>query len=286
MKSLLDAEPLDLAILELLVKVSENDAPPSMLYHYTDFDGLKGIVESHSLRATYTRTLNDSTEQQHGESLVCRVLQNMVRDNVREKIATGMKQRFNRSFVTCFCADPNLLSMWRAYALRGGGYCLGFDSSELRTLVHEQSSKTVRQRYNWLFEIVYGEPGSSFRQSLQELAGYIEQDPARSLGFTIARILASKIKHEAFSEEHEWRIIIQDPSFDEMNYRQGHNYVVPYVDLRHHEEHHGRLLPLRKVVCGPTLRNDDELHEIVGWMLTKYGYEGVEVETCDIPYRL
>jgi hypothetical protein len=254
MKSLPGADPLDLSILDLLVRVLGNDTPPSMLYHYTDFDGLKGIVESHSLRATYTRTLNDSTEQQHGENFVCRVLQDMVRDDVRERIASGMKATFNRLFVTCFCSGSNLLSMWRVYALRGGGYCLGFDSSELRTLAYEQTSMVSR-----LFGIVYEE--SSLRQSLQELAGYIERDPGRSFGFTVARILASKIKHNAFDEEREWRIIVQDPSFDEMNYRQGHNYVIPYVDLRRHNEDGERLLPLRKVVCGPTLRNDAELRD-------------------------
>jgi hypothetical protein len=176
--------------------------------------------------------------------------------------------------------------MWRAYAYRGGGYCLGFDSSELRNLVNEQPSKVERQRFNWLFEIVYGEPGIGLRQSLRQLANYIEQDPARSIGFSVARILASKIKHATFKEEQEWRIIVHDPTFDEMEFRQGHNYVVPYVDLQRHPEDGERLLPLRTVVCGPTLRNDTELREIVGWMLTKHGYEGVEIESCEIPYRL
>jgi hypothetical protein len=32
------------------------------LYHYTDFDGLKGIVESNTLWATQFDQLNDSTE--------------------------------------------------------------------------------------------------------------------------------------------------------------------------------------------------------------------------------
>ena len=34
------------------------------------------------------------------------------------------------SFVSCFCQSGNLLSQWRAYADKGGGYCIGFDFSE------------------------------------------------------------------------------------------------------------------------------------------------------------
>jgi hypothetical protein len=178
MRSLLDADPLDLSILDLLVRVAGTDTPPETLYHYTDFHGLKGIIESHSLRATFSRTLNDSTEQRHGEEFVRRALQEMVDHDLRDKIAAGMKDRPDRyrSFVTCFCSDPNLLSMWRAYAYRGGGYCLGFDSSELRNLVNEQPSKHKRQQFNWLFQIVY-EPETRLRDSLQELTRLIEQDP-------------------------------------------------------------------------------------------------------------
>jgi DUF2971 family protein len=290
MTSLEDADALDDSILEVFLATTAKDVPDKdLLYHYTDFYGLKGIVESHSLWATYSRTLNDSTEQRYGEKVVCKILQETVNEELRERIAAGMKEwpdRY-RPFVACFCTDPNLLSMWRSYAFRGGGYCLGFDSSELRKVVMERSSmRTYQQKFNYLLKIVYGLPDDSLRGSLQQLAKRIEQDPARSLGFSIARILASKIKHEAFREENEWRIIVHDPVFEEMKFRQGHNNIIPYVDLRRHSDSGGPLLPLRKVVCGPTLRNDDELRETVKWMLAKHGYGRAEIESCEIPYRL
>jgi len=152
--------------------------------------------------------------------------------------------------------------------------------------MERSSMRTYQQKFNYLLKIVYGLPDDSLRGSLQQLAKRIEQDPARSLGFSIARILASKIKHEAFREENEWRIIVHDPVFEEMKFRQGHNNIIPYVDLRRHSDSGGPLLPLRKVVCGPTLRNDDELRETVKWMLAKHGYGRAEIESCEIPYRL
>src|ERR1700730_3453525 len=52
---------------ELTIK---NEPMPFSLCHYTDFGGLNGILKSKSLWATYSRTLNDGTEQLHGQRVV------------------------------------------------------------------------------------------------------------------------------------------------------------------------------------------------------------------------
>jgi hypothetical protein len=58
-----------------------NPNPPSdgVLYHYTDFAGLQGILESHTLRATYNRVLNDASEQVHAEGVLHEELQRLVK---------------------------------------------------------------------------------------------------------------------------------------------------------------------------------------------------------------
>ena len=43
---------------------------PSQLYHYTDLKGLVGILETHSLWATYNRTFNDGSDQTFGEGIL------------------------------------------------------------------------------------------------------------------------------------------------------------------------------------------------------------------------
>ncbi len=46
--------------LEMMPLVQE--FPEELLYHYTTIEGLLGIVESGSLRASHIRYLNDQTE--------------------------------------------------------------------------------------------------------------------------------------------------------------------------------------------------------------------------------
>jgi hypothetical protein len=275
-----DLDRIKTALVDLMVRASGQDKPPEMLYHYTDFEGFKGIVEKRTLRATQIKSLNDSTERTHGENVIGEVLKNAVGDNNRERISSGMIEQSDQArwFVTCFCEQPKLLSMWRAYSDRGGGYCLGFDAHKLRRLVPLQGSAV---NFNWLFKMVYGLCTTELTQILHELANLIEEDPDFTLGFIFAHILAGKIKHEAFKEEQEWRIILDSPKIEAINFRQGHATIIPYVELQQAQG-----LPLREIFYGPTLRHDGDLRKTIELMLLKYGYSDMKVESCGIPYRL
>jgi len=106
-----------------------------------------------------------------------------------------------------------------------------------------------------------------------------------SVSVSWTNLLALRFKHPAFHPEDEWRIVILDPRVSLLKFRPGHADIKPYVELRPPTEGLHRL-PLRKVVLGPTLRQDEVLRETVGLMLEAYGYDGVQVEPSSIPYRL
>jgi hypothetical protein len=57
----------DAAIAEFVQEL-EAKHPPAMLYHYTDDGGLKGILESGTIRLTNVANLNDPAELKHGFS--------------------------------------------------------------------------------------------------------------------------------------------------------------------------------------------------------------------------
>jgi|SRR6266849_3786947 len=68
LKQLAQAAHRDFAnsIDPLLQAQFASDGFPDTLCHYTDFSGLKGILETGSLWATYSRAMNDASEQQYG----------------------------------------------------------------------------------------------------------------------------------------------------------------------------------------------------------------------------
>ena len=92
------------------------------IYHYTDLNGLKGIIESGSLWATHFSFLNDSNELTHGMNCLENALQ-YLRDDFNPKTLKFIEQalthfRMHRAahvYNLSFCLEPDLLSQWRGF---------------------------------------------------------------------------------------------------------------------------------------------------------------------------
>jgi hypothetical protein len=251
-------------------------------FHYTSFAGLKGILETGSLWATYTKTLNDGSEFHYGQSVIKDYLASHLRGTPSwEQIEECLQNQTSRTFVVCFCESPDLLSMWRGYAGLGGGFCLEFEGPDL--LGASFSPFATRHP----FKVTYG---NAFDGPLQAILSCMVQFARRSNieAMTVASwidMLALKMKDAAFSEERERRIIIPNPSSSELKFRPGYSDVKPYIELHPMIGGVGKL-PLKRIVYGPTLRHDDALVESLTMMLERYGYADVVLEPCKIPYRL
>ena len=217
--------------------VQQFNAPPEKLYHYTDFKGLQGMLESGRLWATYCRTLNDGSEQEFGYSVVRDVLSGYAYDK---------KSLDGPAFVACFCERPDVLSMWQSYASLGGGYCLEMDGETLGqfrpTIL---SSPVPPNELVLLLRIVYGSDlPDEMRRILELVQSKLAEDNGspkpnkmnRTFCGVLASLVASQIKHKAFKEEKEWRLLATDPSPTDMKFRPGHANVKPYVELHQSDD--------------------------------------------------
>jgi hypothetical protein len=149
------------------------------LHHYTNFNGLRGIVESNTLWATHFAHLNDESEvmllrQPMTEILTTRALEavqlsgganrharramisnveQITRNFIEAMFQTAFKatsiEPLAEPFVASFCFHPSrqayerengLLSQWRAY---GGSerYCIVFDTGKLIDLLNSEFGK-------------------------------------------------------------------------------------------------------------------------------------------------
>ena len=254
---------------------------PSKLYHYTDFAGLNGILTSHRLWATYGKTLNDASEREFGERAVVSRLESHLEPEFHPLIQDGLNRLPlpEGYFVSCFCEQCDLLSMWRSYAGRGGGYCLEFAGACLPVFV-DWLTKPISA----VVKIHYGdELPLHLTNLLAEIAALIRHDPVNpQRGMALVPWIANQVKHPAFFEEQEWRVVIGSPSVRSLKFRAGQNNVKPYVELATAPD---KLLPITKVIYGPTLRPGDGVRESLEWMLKQNGYGSVPVERCEIPFR-
>jgi len=224
------------------------------LYHYTGVGSLVGIAKSNSLWASSISYMNDSKEIVHA----CETVENVL----RTRLVFGPQneeQQFLEQFVkwTHLCRNtahtifvfslseiPSLLSQWRSYTPHGKGVSLGFSHEKLNYIMNSSNLKLARCIYEReeqeeVIRALIEKLLISFRQQLpiidtsglhpdQCYQGFIQQYTS-----DILQVLAI-IKHGAFKEENEWRLISSHyPKYTDpkIKFREGASMLVPYMEL-------------------------------------------------------
>lgn len=263
------------------------ESPSSIIYHYTDVNGLLGMISTGKIWATHASRLNDSSEYDHGIKVVADCVRKSMPATSRtlvDKILSEFKMV--DTFVASYSTKPDLLSQWRSYSGGGVGYCLGFATEGIASLDHrtpllepviyrdsqaQEVISTMLKRVDDFFQNnEFGEVEVGF------LLG--------TVGATLAN-LACTIKHPAFEEEAEYRQFYQLGATElvlDVKFRNGRFGLTPYVDVPFIVD---GSLPLISVTIGPC--NDFELESFaVKALLEKYSYSNVEVVESRIPLRV
>lgn len=263
------------------------ESPPRIIYHYTDIDGLLGMILTGKIWATHVSRLNDSSEYHHGIRIVPDCVRNSMPASSKplvEKLLSEFKRV--ETYVASYSTKHDLLSQWRSYSGGKVGYCLGLATDGIATLddstpllepvIYKDSlaqqviSKMVNRVDEYLQSNKFGDVEVGF------LLGMV--------GGTLAN-LACTIKHPKFEEENEYRQFYQPGAASlqlEQNFRNGRFGLTPYVEVPFIEE--GRL-PLRSVTIGPCQDADLEIY-IVKTLLEKHSYLNVEILVSEIPLRV
>ncbi|MBS4729918.1 DUF2971 domain-containing protein [Mycobacterium sp. SM1] len=227
------------------------------LYHYTSAAGLDGILRQRLLRASDTAFLNDWQEIIYAaEPLIDRMSELL--ESVRQDDATRDPQQMTRSsivksalnaikrfahldkdmptpnpgqyidgatYVACLSEEHDQLGQWRAYGQRG--YAIGF-----RKVGLEQTSGQLKK-------VVYGENG--INEICKTIIDYFKT--RRLVGhpgthgyfdaMNFCMPLLAAVKHEAFQQEAEWRIIVSNygGTGPPVKVRTSPR-LIPYVELR------------------------------------------------------
>jgi hypothetical protein len=151
------------------------------------------------------------------------------------------------------------LGQWRGYCPSGAGYSLGFETHALiragiivgfrlaRCLYDDASQREaitqvlerVRQSARWMKAVEQPGDDDAYREAIR----------AWSEGFAP---LAPTIKHRAFHEEQEWRLISAPIPVGDSRWRvrHGRSVLIPYIPFALAPI--DPYLPIRDVVVGPT----------------------------------
>ncbi len=260
------------------------------IYHYTDLNGLKGIIESGSLWATNFSFLNDSNELIHGMNCLENALQ-YLRGDFNPKTLKFIEQalthfRMHRAahvYNLSFCLEPDLLSQWRGYG-SSQGVCLEFDDDEL------VASLELTQNQVFKNKVIYTKENSTVEARKEILAFFnapevqsaINQDVMYELNYAakLAYSLPPFFKNDDFKEEQEFRIVIlPDRPFECVNFRVSDNGLVPYLIIKAIDK-----LPLKSIRIGPR-NNRIMMMEGISFLLQSKGYNSTQISFTETPFR-
>lgn len=297
-----------------------------MLFHYTDVSGLHGIIESRALWATDARFLNDRSEIDHGRDFILEKIDERASKSSSDSIKRFLQEmagelkiffgptRWYRVFVVCFCEKPSLLSQWRAYSEKGGGYALGFEFSNstktIKALADEGPDQYQRVA---LRKVIYSDEekhdlvevlldkACDFFFKLKELPGFEDDMDTDLAAAALINFLSEMIycfKDWSFREEKEWRLVrVIDSDYipKACKFRPRGQYIVPYVPtplFNITENGSAKIFPLKSIVLGPTvdlMRSKLSLQHFCSSGTNPYGIEldssKVGIHESGIPYR-
>jgi hypothetical protein len=274
-------DPISTAIIsfvtgEWIKGVVPGTVPP--LFHYTNAEGLKGIVESKSLWASHVAFMNDPMEMNYAVALCREILSEHFLGQMEDASPTKMEVLLYESvtraldrigdlltgFVFCFCEKDDLLSQWRGYGDLSSAFSIGIDLNELGTLtlargdirkvvyeLEQQREMILRYMTDWLLVLqnLLDQDALDFAQLQLLRVGFI-------MGFAP---IALSIKAPAFQEECEWRLITirmhtsQGDSREDYPTRIRNGLIVPYLVISEPTSPDASpRLPITSVRVGPS----------------------------------
>lgn len=289
---------------------AEVQPEPELLYHYTTQDGLLGILEKACIWATHYRYLNDASEGQIVSKLL---IEELTKRNCDEGVISQGKRILSEItsqdvYAASFSEHGNLLSQWRAYSGKSGGYSIGFSPNYLEAIGKHFCKNISEPHYspdNPLIQCQYFDDDveRQLKEKIQkEVESYIEEAERikRTLPSTeqIGRHTPAGIalrhfwefsrdcaitKDYAFHEEREWRLVVHMRQFgNDGFFRQGRSMLIPYlkIPLTCPEQR----IEIREIYIGPC-PNPAEALRSVKMLLKRQDIYGVEVKDSMIPYR-
>lgn len=268
--------------------------PTGPLFHYTNQDGLLGIVKNKEIWASHTQYLNDQKEYIHAIALVKSVIEdskNKYQTSLEQEILKEMKEGIdgNESMNVCVCSfseEPDSLSQWRAYG-GSSGFSIGFNASFLKSAIRKHNFNLASCLYteSEQVELLSAIVDKILKQNieLKDKGEYDHFPPGGGFCATMHRY-APIIKDESFKEEKEWRIISRPLacSFESFDFRPGKSMLVPYYRIPLIDE--SDVFNIQELIVGPT-PNLDQSRNSAKSFLVKHDLEDIEVKKTKVPFR-
>lgn len=186
----------------------------NILYHYTDFQALDGILYHAQLRVNNVLNMNDAAEMRLFMSGLCHAMVKRLKEEgdldrvekIRKLFHDELKKEFFYSaYAACFSLYRDDAAQWERYGNRGRGVCIAFRGDYLEKMaegelslqeVCYQDDMTEHPLAEVFYRLVKGE--TELTSANPRIKGVMKAAWIQSVVF----------KHPSFSSEREVRLVV------------------------------------------------------------------------------
>ena len=188
----------------------------NVLYHYTDFQAMDGILRESELRLNNVLNMNDASEMRHFMKGLSDAVEARFRkegkeekaQQVRELSQREIKREFTYSgYAACFSLHRDDASQWERYGYRGKGVCVGFkrdlmekiaggDVALKKVFYRDEDDINEHEMVGEFYDLV--DPMEEVREDIPEVREMLNR----------AWISSAAFKHPSFAAEREVRLVV------------------------------------------------------------------------------
>lgn len=275
-------------IVKRVLKKNKLFVSQESLYHFTDINGLFGIIENNELWLSERNYMNDRNDEIFIKSYV-------------RKFFTKSKDEWDQfeneliplknQYIFSTSTDKDSIHQWTYYGSKNS-YCIEFDREELIDLFYTfnetkdlyygpvlyENEKTLKIANNIISEY------SSLLYDKNNIFNIDNDnfDDKKFLEFKrVYQYFYSLIKQSGHSCENEYRFLLQNESNPEFRIRNG--LFIPYIVVNSMKIMNKKL-PIKKIYIGPT-SYETNAKENLEYFLKKNNYNNVIVDKSEMNIR-
>ena len=177
------------------------------LYHYTDFNAMRGIITNGEIWLWNLRRMNDSQEMQYFITELKAAVRNTIPKEYHQKMEAVFSENLRdfdklSSYASCFSEYSDDAAQWARYGKNGMGVCIAFNKElleQIGTAGHAPLCKVNYSKSCCDLDIVY---------EIAQLVTAKEENKAEAHQIFNRLITSSPLfKHPSFISEKEYRLV-------------------------------------------------------------------------------
>lgn len=268
--------------------------------HYTNLQGLIGIVENNELWLSDHRFVNDELEYEYGKQLALSTIAEMANSEgnaefsgfLQNLLISIQKPSGRGIYIGSMSLSPDKLDQWKGYGNSSESICIKF-AGDFELWNAGNSHPTHIQQQAVIYD--EGEQARLIGAIIQIFKDHFDEFRQFDYPFlnNLTWLIESQFilfKHPEYASEDELRLTIANLNHILKNKKPRHRIakgmVIPYISTKYISKDVNpplNRLPIREIIVSPTSRPD--LLESVKVFVANMGYTDVQVVGSRIKFR-